>query len=115
MPLDLSKPVQTRDGRKVRILCTDGHESWPIVGLIEGVTYPDVWRADGSYGAINPHADIVNVPEPERTGWVNIYECRARGSKVHDTKTAADCVALDTGWARIACIEVKYRPGQGLD
>lgn len=34
--LDFSKPVTTRDGRKVRILCTDAPGPFPVVGYIIG-------------------------------------------------------------------------------
>jgi hypothetical protein len=128
MPLDLSKPVQTRDGRKVRILCTDAGGRRPVVGLLEARHHLDesvVWRwgtqgldrDDGSDLRSVP-SDLVNVPEPERIGWLNIYE-NGHGRLAGGSRADADNAHMDLVFRsanpRIACIEVKYRPGQGLE
>lgn len=34
MAFDPIKPVQTRDGRKARIICTDAKGSFPIIALV---------------------------------------------------------------------------------
>lgn len=77
-PLDLTKPVRTRDGRKVRILCTDAEGSQPIAGLVqmkEGVSLSR-WFADGlAFNTLSPW-DLVNIePEPV-TMWVNVWRDR---------------------------------------
>jgi hypothetical protein len=122
MTLDLSKPVQTRDGRKVRILCTDAKGDFRIAGLIDEGRheYAATWGMTGrmELGGLSP-SDLVNVPEPERTVWLNVYE----GGQIigYDSKEMAD---LSTCWivngsnrqlSRIACAPFKYRPGQGLE
>ncbi len=66
--LDLTKPVQTRDGCPVRILATDLRSDCPVVGIL---SYPDhdstgMWALNGSYypddnGEFN--LDLVNVPD----------------------------------------------------
>ncbi len=81
MAIDFSKPVQTRDGRKVRILCVDRKSSQSIVGLItspvDGAEELHSWHEDGRrvHGAGwsgSNEADLINVPERlER--WVNVY------------------------------------------
>lgn len=50
--IDFTKPCQTRDGRPVRILCTDAAGRNPIVGLIQMAAgdYACQWKADGTYG-----------------------------------------------------------------
>ena len=49
--IDFTKPVQTRDGRAVRILTTDTKNTlFPVVGLItgsDGNEYPESWTAEG--------------------------------------------------------------------
>jgi hypothetical protein len=119
MTLDLSKPVQTRDGRKVRILCTERRqaEGWTIVGLIDGPGEDTIrcWKAGGDTWADNER--LVNVPEPERTGWVNIYapaHGHVTGTIIFDTREQAVRMPPNDP-SRIACIEIKYRPGQGLE
>lgn len=72
-PFDLAKPVQTRDGRRVRILCMDSgvrggyDESRPVVGILYGSVGDDTresvhtWQNDGVYG-YGDTMDLVNVP-----------------------------------------------------
>ena len=83
MPVDFSRPVQTRDGRKVRILCTDrkGVGAYSVIGLVsqdndaESLTE---WRIDGTGGyhtASGVHfkeRELVNVPEKIK-GWRNTW------------------------------------------
>lgn len=128
MPLDLSKPVQTRDGRKVRILCTDAAEPWPVVGVLPRQMRPGdfIGRWDTEGRSQDGTTDIVNAPDP--SFWLNIYERGCLSPNADDgsilkvpaaTKDEADERAAQQmsyyGTARIACIEVKYRPGQGIE
>ena len=80
MTFDPTKPVQTRDGRKARILCTDAKGGQPIVALV--TTFDNEaehvvrFRSDGgcySRGA-DPVHDLINVPE------VEIFELPVRRS-----------------------------------
>lgn len=119
MSLDLSKPVQTRDGRKVRILCTDAGGERPVVGLIDGC----VWRwTGGGYDSNGNYRsaqyDLVNVPEPERTVWVNVYV--SKSGKLHCGKPqASEANALTcpnfSGTMVARAVPLTYRPGQGID
>lgn len=72
MAFDPTKPVQTRDGRKARILCTDlkGREPYTIVATHrnksdEDVEYVSTFTAEGRmFGSeqCNPN-DLVNIPQ----------------------------------------------------
>lgn len=116
MSLDLTKPVQTRDGRAVRILCTDRKGKYPIIGLM-----PDrddgscemliSWSGDGHYGgAANYKAlDLVNVPQVIE-GWVNVYPDAI--SILHPTRAEADRNASLP--RRIACVPFKATEGEGM-
>ena len=66
--IDWTKPVQTRDGRKVRVLCTDGPKpDRPIVAVIEGKSIVEDWLPSGRLLHGEPYnSDLINVPEPER-------------------------------------------------
>lgn len=69
--VDFTKPVQTRDGQAVRILCTDGPGHQPVIGLLGGALRR--WCANGEYyieGTGNRPDDLVNAPE-ER--WMVVY------------------------------------------
>lgn len=73
--LDPTKPVQTRDGRKAKILCTDfkGHDATgtrPILAVIEEmygvekvISYPLTGRKD-KHDQANSE-DLVNIPREE--------------------------------------------------
>jgi hypothetical protein len=117
MAIDWTKPVQTRDGRKVRVLCTDAPDSpYPVIGLIDKGGEPEIWTIGGVYAAngATSNLDIINAPEPAVTvtRWANVYEDKI--SSLFETK--GDCDAVATG-GRIACVPVTitYRPGEGLD
>lgn len=64
--LDLSKPVQTRDGQKVRILCSDRMGDRPVVGLRcsrDDYEYTESWFSNGNWVRRGAHTlDLVNVP-----------------------------------------------------
>ena len=71
-----SRKVVTRDGRKVRIICTDrkSKDDYPIIALIEGfggeedyLCYP----RDGKWPSCK-NVDLFFAPE-KHEGWVNIY------------------------------------------
>lgn len=67
-PLDTTKPVQTRDGRKARILGTlAGNLSFPIVAAItteSGREVSETYTVSGHARAGREyHTDLLNVPE----------------------------------------------------
>lgn len=73
--IDLSRPVQTRDGRKVRILCTDAKGDMPVHGLIDNGHYEIPWawyRSGETKRNLEISADLINIPT-KRTGWINVY------------------------------------------
>ena len=117
MAIDWTKPVQTRNGRKVRVLCTDGPDTlYPVIGLIEGGDGTELWKLSGMYASNGAtcNLDIINTPEPAVTvtRWVNVYPDRITSH--FETKEKCDWVADGN---RIACVPVTitYRPGEGLD
>ena len=110
--IDLNKPLETRDGKKVRMLCTDAKGKYPVVGLIH---YPNedrarTWTKEGKFSFNGERKnDLVNVSE-KITKWINIYPCRMFTS--YDSKEKADNVA--NNWGRIACIKIEFKKGEGL-
>lgn len=109
--IDFTKPLRTRDGRKVRILCTDRRGDMSVVGLATrdgGGEIIMTWCSDGSYtDHICKHdCDLVNVNEG--TFWVNVYD-RGGPSHAHTTCEEADKWAAQ---GRLARIRVPWREGQ---
>ena len=95
-----SRKVVTRDGRRVRIICTDRRDlNFPIVTLIErelGEGEGEVIYAhtkDGIYCNTCPTTyDLFFAPETHE-GWVNIYKSKYDGyelSQVYQRKEDAE-------------------------
>lgn len=78
MALDRNRPVQTRDGKPVRIITwTEGTEIYPVVGEIEGVTGVHCWTPEGYlYSSGVSGNDLVNVPPKQTVTW---HWCRPEG------------------------------------
>lgn len=79
--LDLTKPVQTRDGRPVRILCTDARRGTDqhVVGLIDNNGFNDVvcvWGQDGtvySKKIDDAVCGLINVPPKPVKYYAYVY------------------------------------------
>ena len=118
--LDLTKPVQTRDGRKVRVLATDrkGAAYYPVLGLLtqaDGEETVESWTLVGEfYSGDTDEADLVNVPE-KIVGYLNVYGTRSQygqtSYRLYDSRAIADAEADDMR-GRIACIRVEFEEGR---
>lgn len=78
-----TRPIVTRDGRSVRIVCTDRKdEQYPITALVEEQTgikeYGFFYTADGVYlvGTKNSK-DLFFAPE-KKEGWIKVYYGKSR-------------------------------------
>lgn len=117
MTFDPTKPVQTRDGRKARVLATDIRAARAIVAAVE-LNDEEIVQCFNRDGRIlnswTEHSDdLINAPE-KRTEmwWFNFY--LNRGPHLHRTKPVADSFAVDD---RIACkqFSLEYTVGEGLE
>ena len=92
-----SRKVVTREGKKVRIICTDARGNYPIVALIEEGCYDNAlsYTEDGKlYNGESNVYDLFFAPEKHK-GWVNVYrdfDGMMCGS-VFDTEEDAKCNA----------------------
>ena len=71
------RKVVTRDGREVRIICTDKKGTFfPIVALVKcenrEETYYYTTKGDWTFGGTKNNLDLFFAPE-KHEGWVNIY------------------------------------------
>ena len=73
-----SRKVVTRDGRNVRIVCTDvKSELYPVVALVDnwGAEICNSYTKEGRFRPDNEaHRDLFFAPE-KHEGWVNVYRC----------------------------------------
>jgi hypothetical protein len=86
MPFDLNKCqkneqghwlAQTRDGRKVVIVCANAPGSLALVGFHGEVNTLDRWYADGSYIQGHAHpADVINARRRAKKGWRKVHELK---------------------------------------
>ena len=122
MKIDFDKPVQTRDGREVRIYTTEGKtKHYPVIGELcsDGNWHVRTWTSGGTdirwssstvVGLKDEGGDLINVPE-KHTVWINFYRGAASLSIHHADKASADEAVTE---GRIACIEVTFTEGEGL-
>lgn len=106
--VDWTKPVQTRGGKPVRVLCTDrkNDSGRYVVGLVQvaGQEYVRLWKMSGSAGErfTASDDDVINVPE-ERVAYMNIYDFS------HPSRKAAD---IHSSPSRLACKRVVFKVGE---
>lgn len=97
--IDFSKPVQTRDGRKARIICTDAnHIMYPIVVLIttDGLESPYSFAINGQYDAKEESSkDLVNAPD--RQVHADLIIAWANGAKIQQYGYLEDA-EFSMGW-----------------
>lgn len=88
---DPTKPVQTRDGRKARIVCTDALGPSSIIALIalsSGHEITAYRKADGKYDGIDCPGDLVNIPV-RRSEFQNVWS--KQGSATYRYSSLSAC------------------------
>lgn len=91
-----NRKIVTRDGRSVRILCTDrNHPTRPIITLVQNdkVENTYTYRENGSWlDCTSSPTDLFFAPE-KKEGWINIYKANSiifPGVQVYSTKERAE-------------------------
>ena len=100
----------TRDGSKVRIICTDKKGACPIVALIERsdsvVEETVTYKENGeSFGGASCKFDLFFAPK-KHEGWVNVYKIGGLScGRVFDSEEKARQNADDTA---IATVKIEW-------
>ena len=69
------RKVITRDGRNVKILCTNFTKAQHIIAQIEGNDYSTAFHKDGIFvNGFESNYDLFFAPE-KYEGWINLYKC----------------------------------------
>ena len=91
-----SQKVVTRDGREVRIICTDAKGDEPIIALIYNKNRDEenvyTYNREGIFYKDNDSCLDLFFAPIKREGWVNIYseqEYRYPGENIFNTKEEA--------------------------
>jgi hypothetical protein len=83
------KPVCTRSGHKVRIICFDCKgDLYPIVALInkEGKEIAQKYTIEGkSFAFDRPDPDDLVMDAEKHEGWINIYKDNNVGGRIFST------------------------------
>ena len=104
------KDVVTRDGRAVKIYCTDyiDADSRPVIAKIEGDTYSNSFREDGRYVDYEEtNNDLFFAPEKHEK-WVNLYKDAGivyASMDTFDTKKEAEAASCSTC---IATVKIEW-------
>ena len=81
-----SQKVVTRDGRAVRIICTDMKSEYPLIALVtdkkDNTESPFVYTKNGRYFFEETNNDLFFAPT-KKEGWVNIYRDRGGSYSGH--------------------------------
>ena len=107
-----SLKVVTRDGRPVRILCTDAKSDYPVIGLISsnGGDYPENYTENGTYLNNYESDNDLFFGTVKKDGWVSVYR-NVRGniffSSPYRTKEEALEALYDDTDTRIDTIKVE--------
>lgn len=68
------REVVTRDGGKVRIICTDfDNPDFPVVGEIKGHKWPSSFTINGLLIKGAEHIDDLFFAPEKHEGWMNLY------------------------------------------
>ena len=112
-----SRKVVTRDGRRVRVICTDMKSTtYPVVALIEdgsGYEQLTTFSKNGEY-AVNEssRSDLFFVTE-KHVGWINIRRSDSNGyyigqNKLYNSKEEADAVAKINDSTFIKTLKIEW-------
>ena len=86
------KPVCTRDGRNVRIVCFDAKCDLPIIALVTNIGGSESlmrYYSNGNFTNLNETGcDLMMISE-KKEGWVNVYKGGLLDTKSYPTKKEA--------------------------
>lgn len=114
-PFDPTKPVQTRTGRKARIVCTDVKSEYSIIAVItkpDGAEYAATYKDGGrssSFCELMP-SDLINVPE-RTSRWANIYAPQFTGRSTRER--CGETISEEQ--RRLCVVEIIYEDGVPVD
>ena len=107
-----NREIITRDGKSVRILCTDRkHPTRPIIALVQIDKCKEAYSSyteDGSWvDSTSRPNDLFFAPE-KHEGWVNMYKTRSEGvqiGQIYSSKEEAEMGRNDASYISTAKIE----------
>jgi hypothetical protein len=113
--LDLTKPVQTKGGKPVRIICTDsGILGYPLVGIIEynkGVSQIESFTETGRTPRLSDLEDLENIPE-KHTAWValrRLPEGEVVPVGLYESQEEAELAGIKLGTSFVVATKLEWK------
>ena len=108
-----NRRIITKDGRSVRIICTDAKGNFPIIALVEihnGAETVIRLKENGRfYNDTENSSDLFFVQE-KKSGWINLYKINSiisPGPRAYDTKEDAESVVGDKSYY-VSTIKIEW-------
>ena len=102
-----SRKVITRDGRNVKIHCTNSIGSHPVMAEIEGERYSYSYNKNGECFCKPSTSDLFFATE-KHEGWANIYGEFLRGEIFSTKEEAEEYVILSGAKGFVATAKVEW-------
>ena len=109
---DPNREIITRDGKSVRILCTDRkHPTRPIIALVQIDKCKEAYSSyteDGSWVDSTSRPNDLFFASEKHEGWVNMYKIRSGGvqiGQIYSSKEEAEMGRKDANYISTAKIE----------
>ena len=103
-----SKRVVTRDGRNVKILCTDYIGFGPIIAKVEGNNFSQMFFSDGSPCRCEGSTYDLFFATEKHEGWANIYGEFLTGEIFSTKEEAEEYVRLSGAKGFVATAKVEW-------
>ena len=108
-----SQKVVTRDGKAVRIICTDRKGEQPILALVTttGEEFVHYYHKDGFLISNQKETDFDLFFAPtKKEGWVNIYDITRTNciSRIYKTKEEAETIGKGCKSGYITTIKIEW-------
>ena len=110
-----SKKVVTREGKPVRIICTNRlDEKYPVIALVNNEN-SEICCSYTTFGKLyidknkDCELDLFFAPD-KKSGWINLYKINSiisPGPRVYDTKEEAESAAGDKSYY-ISTIKIEW-------
>lgn len=101
-----NRKVVTREGRSVRIICTNRlDETYPVIALVN-YGYTEKYYSYSKFGKVYQYSNmdcelgLFFAPE-KKSAWINLYKMNSiisPGPRVYDTKEEAESAAGDKSY-----------------
>ena len=108
-----NRKVVTRDGRSVRIICTNRlDENYPVIALVND-EYTEKCYSYSEFGKdiVNTDCELDLFFAPEKkSAWINLYKMNSiisPGPRVYDTKEEAESASGDKSYY-ISTVKVEW-------